>query len=69
MAVPHPAYAVLRSRGETYAACAAEVGVTAGSLRQVLVGRTRSWPRLRRALAEHWNLPESVLFYDEDARV
>jgi transcriptional regulator with XRE-family HTH domain len=62
MSQPHPALAVIKARQLDLAQVAADVGVAPNTLRNVLRGQVNSWPRLRRALAERLDLPESVLF-------
>lgn len=64
MPLPHPVKVALAARGETQKHLAIAVGVTPGTLAQVVNGHHSSWPALRRRVAEYLGEPESVLFPD-----
>jgi transcriptional regulator with XRE-family HTH domain len=66
---PHPAHAILKARGLSYAEVAADprVDVRPDTVRQVVCGYINTWPRIRAALADYFDLPESVLFHDREA--
>jgi lambda repressor-like predicted transcriptional regulator len=59
---PHPVRAELFRRGLTYADLAEVVGVTPGTMRQVVTGYSASWPRLRHAMAKALAMPEDELW-------
>jgi transcriptional regulator with XRE-family HTH domain len=58
----HPVRTVAAARGLTQREIAAQVGISPAVLRNVLSGRMAAWPRLRRALAELFDVDEHELF-------
>jgi transcriptional regulator with XRE-family HTH domain len=63
----HPARARLLMRGIEVREAAAAIGCTRSHLSSVLRSVYPATPRLRRALAEFLDEPESTLFLDSDA--
>ncbi len=64
---PHPAKAIIVGRGLTVGHVAREVGYSRDLLGQVLNRRRSSSERLRRALCDYLELPESDCFFDTEA--
>ncbi len=62
MPIVHPVKVELSKRGQTQRDLAPTVGVSAGTLSQVLNGRVASWPALRRRTAEALGRSEAELF-------
>jgi transcriptional regulator with XRE-family HTH domain len=62
MPTVHPLKIELCKRGLTQRSFAPQVGVSVGTLGQVLNGRVAAWPALRRRIAEALDVPEAQLF-------
>jgi transcriptional regulator with XRE-family HTH domain len=59
---PNPIKAYATLRGEYLRDVAEAVGIKPITLSLVARGDTKAWPGLRRRLAEHFDVPECVLF-------
>jgi transcriptional regulator with XRE-family HTH domain len=62
---PNPVKAHAILRGEYLRDVAAAVGVAPRTLSLVARGEVRSWPALRRRLADYFGLPEADLFPED----
>lgn len=65
----HPAVAIMRHRGDSYANVGRRVGMTGESLRLVLCGHHPATPLVRRLVAAYLDLPESVCFAPDERTI
>jgi transcriptional regulator with XRE-family HTH domain len=57
---------IIVANGETLVEVAADVGVNAHTLGQILNRRIRPWPALVERLERRYDLPAADLFFDEE---
>lgn len=64
--LPHPAKAIIVSRGLTLRTVATEVGVNSHTFGRVLNGHESPWPALRRRLSAYLEVPADELWHDDE---